>query len=165
MAETENNNEAMTVEAPEENSAEVSAETLMENLAKPDDAPEESAEQSEEQQEQSNPYAAGIQSLYDDGWEQGDVAALIADPQALRDIKGGKTVRQAAFAFMRRQNAAAKPAQSKKGVPTVRTTATTGTNKASRLAEMSDEEFAELSQKARAAMMEGKKVTFDSTAK
>ena len=165
MAEHENANEAMTVETPEATSAEVSAAELMENLAKPEEAPapetEAEQEQPEEKQEETNPYAAGIQTLYDDGWTQEDVAALISDPQALRDMRDGKTVRQAAFAFMRRGKAESKPAPAKKSVPTVRTTSTSGTSKANRLAEMSDEEFAALSQKARAAALEGKKVTFD----
>lgn len=150
--------EVMGIETPVQNDTTVSAQELMENIEKPN---EDEAPQGKDQDADANPYAADLQTLYDDGWTQEDMAAFIVDPQALREIRDGKTVRQAAFAFMRRQSAVDKAHPAKKGVPTVRATATAGASRASRIAEMSDEEFAELSQKARAALMEGKKVTFD----
>ena len=166
MADVENTvaaEEAMTVEEQQDTGAEVAAETLMQNLSENTDAhaaeEPQAEEQQTEQEAQGNPYAEGLQTLYDDGWTQESITALITDPQALRDIQGGKSVRQAAFAFMQRGMAAAKPA-AKKSVPTFRTPATAGAKETNRIAEMSKEEFAEFSRKAKDALMEGKLVSF-----
>lgn len=166
MAENENAvaaEEAMTVEDQQEGGIEIAAEQLMQNIAgAAEETAQEEPEQTEEQPTQEaegNPYAEGLQTLYDDGWTEEDIAALITDPNALREMRDGKTVRQAAFAFLRRSHAAEKPA-AKKGVPTFRTAATSGAKETNKIAEMSSEEFAEFSRRAKDALMQGKSVTF-----
>lgn len=156
--------EAMVVENETAGGVEVTAEQLMNNLnnaeADAPEAEEQEAEQTEQTEEAANPYAEGLQTLYDDGWEQDSIAALITDPQALRDMRDGKTVRQAAFAFMRRMQAASAKPAAKKSVPTFRTAATAGAKDTNKIDDMSSTEFAEFSKRAKEALMQGKLVTF-----
>lgn len=170
MAEMENQGaaaEAMTVENPQENAAEVTAGQLMEGLSSAEQQEEEPAQEQEEQQSPEDAarsaYVSGIQALYDAGWPQEEVAALIADPTALREIRDGKTVGQAAYGFMKRQQGAqqqTKPA-TKKSVPTVKNASAAAKKSGSRIREMSKADFQELSKRAYQAMMDGKDVSFD----
>jgi hypothetical protein len=163
MAELENtvsSEEAMVVENQPDTNAEVPAEQLMQGTETGEATEQQTEEQPAEQEQQAgNAYAEGLQTLYDDGWTHESINALITDPQALRDMRDGRTVRQAAFAFMQRQSASAKPA-AKKGVPTFRTAATSGAKDVNKIEEMSSAEFAEFSKRAKEALMSGKLVTF-----
>ena len=178
MADNENTvaaGDGMRVEETQEQQAEVSAQALMDAVASAKDAPEEAeqadGEAQEEEQEspeaaQRRAYTEGLTALSDMGWTQEELSGLIADAAALRDLKDGKTVLQAAHAYMKRQigghgEAPAKKSAPKKSVPTVRSASGTAKKTGSRIAEMSREEFRELSERAERAMLEGKNVSFD----
>lgn len=103
---------------------------------------------------------AAVQTLIDDGWTAEELHAFVADETAQADMAGGKSVRQAARAFEKRQMAM--PAKTKKqSVPTFRSPATGGAQNRNLIADMSDADFAKFSDRAYQALMEGKKVTFD----
>ena len=84
----------MSVEETAEQREEVSAQALMQDGgAQGGESGEAQAEKAQTSQDgQVKAYTEGITGLYDMGWTQEEVAALIADPDALRDILGGKTV-------------------------------------------------------------------------
>lgn len=154
--------DVMNAQETEEQRAEVSASELMQDNGdqgkQAEGAQEDKAQTA--QDDQVRTYTEGITGLYDMGWTQEEVAALIADPEALRDIRDGKTVGQAAHAFMKRQNSAQKPA-TRRSVPTVKTAAGTPKGGGSRIKEMSKEDFRKLSERAERAMLDGKNVSFD----
>ena len=154
--------DVMNAQETEEQRAEVSASELMQDSGdhgkQAEGAHEDKAQPA--QDDQVRAYTEGITNLYDMGWTQEEVAALIADPEALRDIRDGKTVGQAAHAFMKRQNSAQKPA-TRRSVPTVKTAAGTPKGGGSRIKEMSKEDFRKLSERAERAMLDGKNVSFD----
>ena len=154
--------DVMNAQETEEQRAEVSAAELMQDSGAKDNQAESAQEDKAQtaQDDQVRAYTEGITNLYDMGWTQDEVAALIADPEALRDIVGGKTVGQAAHAFMKRQNSAQKPA-TRRSVPTVKTASGTPKGGGSRIKEMSKEDFRKLSERAERAMLDGKNVSFD----
>ena len=152
----------MSVEETQAQNEEVKASELMQDggaqEVQGEDAQEEKAQTSQDGQVKA--YTEGIAGLYDMGWTQDEVAALIADPDALRDIMSGKTVGQAAHAYMKRQSAAQKPAQ-RRSVPTVKNASGAGRGSGSRIMDMSKEDFRKLSERAERAMLDGKNVSFD----
>lgn len=154
--------DVMNAQETEEQREEVSASELMQDSgdqgSQAEGAQEDKAQPA--QDDQVRAYTEGITGLYGMGWTQEEVAALIADPEALRDIMGGKTVGQAAHAFMKRQNSAQKPA-TRRSVPTVKTASGTPKGGGSRIREMSREDFRKLSERAERAMLDGKNVSFD----
>ena len=154
--------DVMNAQETDEQRAEVNASELMQDSGdqgkQAEGAQEDKAQPA--QDDQVRAYTEGITNLYDMGWTQDEVAALIADPEALRDIVGGKTVGQAAHAFMKRQNSAQKPAL-RRSVPTVKTASGTPKGGGSRIKEMSKEDFRKLSERAERAMLDGKNVSFD----
>lgn len=158
----------MSVEETQVQNEEVKASELMQDGgAQGGEAQEEKAQTSQDGQVKA--YTEGIAGLYDMGWTQEEVAALIADPDALRDIRDGKTIGQAAHAYMRRQMQAAsaeKPTERtepahRRGVPTMKKGSGAARSAGSRIDELSSEEFARLRKRAEKAMMEGKLVSFD----
>lgn len=159
MADNDNTmQEAAVIEEPQP-AEEIAAQTLMENLNNLGEEQQEEPEaQEQEEQGEDNPYASGLQTLYEDGWTEENVAALISDPTALREIQGGKTVRQAAFAFMHRQMQGAQTKPTKKSVPTFRNPATAGAKTPNRIETMSDEEFARFSDRMYEEAMSGKRI-------
>ena len=154
--------DVMNAQETDEQRAEVNASELMQDSGAKDNQAESAQEDKAQtaQDDQARAYTEGITGLYDMGWTQDEVAALIADPEALRDIVGGKTVGQAAHAFMKRQNSAQKPA-TRRSVPTVKTASGTPKGGGSRIKEMSKEDFRKLSERAERAMLDGKNVSFD----
>ena len=154
--------DVMNAQETDEQRTEVSASELMQDSGdqgkQAEGAHEDKAQSA--QGDQVRAYTEGITNLYDMGWTQEEVAALIADPEALRDIRDGKTVGQAAHAFMKRQNSAQKPA-TRRSVPTVKTASGTPKGGGSRIKEMSKEDFRKLSERAERAMLDGKNVSFD----
>ena len=155
--------DGMNVEETQEQSAEVSAAELMQESGAQDKQAEGAQEDKAQpaQDDQVRAYTEGITNLYDMGWTQEEVAALIADPEALRDIRDGKTVGQAAHAFMKRQQSAAQKPAPRRSVPTVKTAGGAARNGGSRIKEMSKEDFRKLSERAERAMLDGKNVSFD----
>lgn len=152
----------MSVEETRAQNEEVKASELMQDGgAQGGESGEAQAEKAQtSQDDQVKAYTEGITGLYDSGWTQEEVAALIADPDALRDIRDGKTVGQAAHAYMKRQSAVQKPAQ-RRSVPTVKNASGAPKGGGSRIMEMSREDFRKLSERAERAMLDGKNVSFD----
>ena len=157
----------MVIEDVVEETTEVNAEELFENLTS-EEEPEVQQEEEPVQETELSPEEAhkksitdGIQSLWDDGWTGDELKAFSTDRQAREDIANGKTVRQAATAYMRRMRGVptAEKVATKKGVPTVQASATSGAPNVNRVAEMSDKEFAEFSERAIRAAKDGKRVT------
>lgn len=101
---------------------------------------------------------AAVRGLMEDGWTAEELSAFAADETAQADMADGKTVRQAAKAFMMRQNAP--QTVKRRGVPTFRAAATSGAKPGNLIDDMSDKDFAKFSDRAYQALMEGKKVTF-----
>lgn len=163
MADNENTVQDAAVIEDAQPIEEIAAQTLMDNLnnldepeAEPQNEPEAQEQQDEDGDE--NPYASGLQTLYEDGWTEENIAALISDPTSLRDIQGGKTVRQAAFAFMHRQMQGTQSKPAKKSVPTFRNPATSGAKAPNKIEAMSDEEFARFSDRMYEEAMAGKRI-------
>lgn len=107
----------------------------------------------------------GIQSLFEDGWTSDELRAFSMDPTVREDIAAGRSVRQAATAYMRRgrsavpdRSAAPEAAGNRRGVPTLRSQATAPTRDRSAIEAMTDEEFAAFSERAMEAAMSGKRV-------
>ena len=105
---------------------------------------------------------SGIRSLMEDGWTSGELLAFSQDETAQQQIAGGKTVRQAANAYLRRQMGAAPSTQSsaaRREVPTVRARPTEAARDRNAIADMSDEEFDRFSRRAMSEAMAGKRIT------
>ena len=155
--------DVMNAQETDEQRTEVSASELMQDGGAQENQAESAQDEKAQsaQDDQVRAYTEGITNLYDMGWTQEEVAALIADPEALRDIVGGKTVGQAAHAFMKRKQSAAQKPAPRRSVPTVKTAAGTPKGGGSRIKEMSKEDFRKLSERAERAMLDGKNVSFD----
>ena len=104
----------------------------------------------------------GIQSLFEDGWTSDELRAFSMDPTVREDIAAGRSVRQAATAYMRRGRSAQEQppagANTRRGVPTLRSQATAPTRDRSAIDDMTDAEFAAFSERAMEAAMSGKRV-------
>ena len=104
----------------------------------------------------------GIQSLFEDGWTSDELRAFSMDATVREDIAAGRSVRQAATAYLRRgrsaQEQAPAGANTRRGVPTLRSQATAPTRDRSAIDDMTDAEFAEFSERAMEAAMSGKRV-------
>ena len=143
-------------------SVEFDASAAMENLlAEPQAAQEQ--EQTDEvtpEQAQRNTLTEGLNTLYEDGWSAEELLEFSQDATVREDIqKNGKTVRQAARAFLRRQNAAAKAEDKggKHGVPTVRTASNTGAGGRNQVEDMTDAQFDAFYKKVMSDSLAGKK--------
>lgn len=104
----------------------------------------------------------GIQSLFEDGWTSDELRAFSMDATVREDIAAGRSVRQAATAYLRRGRSAQEQppagANTRRGVPTLRSQATAPTRDRSAIDDMTDAEFAEFSERAMEAAMSGKRV-------
>lgn len=157
----------MVIEEPAIEQAEVNAEELFNNLTQEPEPEAPAEEETPEEEPELSPEEAhkkaitdGIQTLWEDGWTGDELTEFSRDKQVREDIASGKTVRQAATAYMRRMRTAqAQKPVAKRGVPTVQTHATSGAPTVNRVAEMSDKEFAEFSERAIRAAKDGKRVT------
>lgn len=168
---------AMNVTEPEATTQEVSVDSLMENLDNPpvEQEPTQAEEQAEgtpgeETQEEPSPEEArrnaivsGLTALQEEGWTHDELDAFTKDATVHADIAAGKSVERAAMAYLRRSKTSAQTtkAPAKKGVPTVQSATGAARKTGSRISEMSDKEFDELSKRARQAMLDGKEVRFD----
>lgn len=173
MENVENTTPAVVVEDAVDTPAELPAEELFENLTAPvedepaqeepasDDQPADEGETEhalspEEAQKQA--INNGIQALFEDGWDQEELRAFSKDKTVREQIAAGKDFMRVAAAYERRQRAA-KPA-AKKAPQTIRSAATTGARDASAISSMTDAQFDEFSRRAKAALLEGKLVSF-----
>ena len=104
----------------------------------------------------------GIQSLFEDGWTSDELRAFSMDATVREDIAAGRSVRQAATAYLRRGRSAQEQppagANTRRGVPTLRSQATAPTRDRSAIDDMTDAEFAAFSERAMEAAMSGKRV-------
>lgn len=112
------------------------------------------------QPDRQKEFADAIATLRDDGWDDAELQALVTDKTVLEDIRGGKTLRQAARAYEKRQNAPAAPTR-KRAVPTVRGSSggAGGDTNAEMIANMSDAEFRQYKERIHALQMQGKYVS------
>ena len=174
MENVENTTPAVVTDEAAQEQETIAAEELFENITRESTEEEEEqqeAPQQEEQQEEEpelTPEEAhkkaitdGLQTLFQDGWTSEELLAFSKDKTVRQDIAAGKDVIRAAMAYERRQRtaASAKPA-AKKSVPTLKSAATSGVRDSDRFDEMTDAEFDAFDRKARAAMLEGKRVRF-----
>ena len=153
----------MTVTEPNEAAEQINLDDLAQSLTQEPPAQEVEEKQVSEEEARLNAYRDGIQSLYDDEWTPEELTAFSRDAGVHEDLKNGKTVRQAARAYLRRmaEGVKEKPA-AKKSVPTVRTASGTASKQGSNfIEEMTSAQFREFSRKAQEAMMSGKNVSFD----
>lgn len=130
-------------------------------------AEQEQQEQQEQQTEELSPeearkaeVSAGLNSLLEDEWTQEEILAFSQDALVREDIqKNGKTVRQAARAYLRRQAAAPQEEHKggKRGVPVVRNASNSGSAGRDQIAEMSDKEFEAFYKQAMSDSLAGKK--------
>lgn len=154
----------MTVTELEDGVAQINLNELAQTLTQDPPAPDPEENQAQNEEEaRISAYRDGIQSLYDDEWTPEELTAFSRDAGVHEDLKNGKTVRQAARAYLRRQAEAikTKPA-AKKSVPTVRAASGAASKqKQNFIEEMTSAQFKEFSRKAQEAMMSGKNVSFD----
>lgn len=101
-------------------------------------------------------YRKGIEGLMEDGWSAEELRAFAADETVRNDLENGKTLRQAATAYMRRGKSEA-AAPRKRGVPTM-TRAASGRVGRDQIAEMSDAEFAKFQKSVSARALAGEKI-------
>lgn len=172
MENTENTTPAVVVEEEQEQQSELPAEELFQNLTNLAEEEESEPEQQEEEQHEEETEHAltpeeahkktitdGLQEMFEDGWSQDELLAFSKDKTVREQLAAGKNFMRVVAAYERRQRSATKPA-SKKSPPTIRTAATYGANEASEISKMTDAQFDELSRRAKAALLEGKLVSF-----
>ena len=171
MENIENQAPAVVVEDVVETPAELPAEQLFENLTSPaDEEPEQAEQQTEEpeaatdepevsaEEAQKRAITDGLQELYEDGWDQDELLAFSKDKTVREQIAAGKSFMRVVAAYERRQRSS-KPA-TKKSPPALRTATTSGARNVSMISEMTDAQFDEFSKRAKAALLEGKRVSF-----
>lgn len=157
---------------------EVTAENVAESLLRETPAQEEASDvaQTEEQTDvqdepEQTPEEArksevekGVNALYAAGWSGEELTAFSEDAQARADIANGKSVEQAAMAYLMRMTRgegageAPKVAKKKSGVPVMRQGATAPVQKSISVEDMDDEAFARFSKRAQDLARGGAKV-------
>lgn len=128
---------------------EIGVDELEENLTG-----EVEQQQAEENDELVAALRQGMGELFEDGWTTGELGAMTQDEAVQREIADGHGVVRAACGYLKRMLAAPKKGM----VPIARTTAAGTVRPGSRIAQMSDREFAAFSKRAQEAMMAGRKV-------
>ena len=132
---------------------EVTVDELEENLTGEMEQ-EQPEEESREADEMMAAIRAGLAELFEDGWTTAEMAAFTQDEQVRGEIAMGHGVQRA---YLRRSMAA----PHRYGVPTARTTAAGSVKPDNRIEHMTDRQFDAFSRRARAAMMEGRKVRIE----
>lgn len=128
---------------------EIGVDELEENLTG-----EVEQQQAEENDELVAALRQGMGELFEDGWTTGELDAMTQDEAVQREIADGHGVVRAACGYLKRMLVAPKKGM----VPIARTTAAGTVCPGSRIAQMSDREFAAFSKRAQEAMMAGRKV-------
>ena len=140
--------------------ASAAMESLLAEPTQTEDAQQEQTEEVSPEQAQRNALSEGLNTLYEDGWTNEELLEFSQDATVREDIqKNGKTVRQAARAYLRRQSAAQKTEEKsgKRGVPTMRSASNTGAGGRDQIAEMSDKEFDKFYRQVMSDSLAGKK--------
>lgn len=103
---------------------------------------------------------ADVKSLLADGWTREELLEFSNDPTAQEEMRGGKSVRQAALSYLRRGNAQKQPAAAKKksGAPIARNTSAGGTPEVDPIKNMTDAQFDRFMEDARRRSMRGEKI-------
>ena len=114
-------------------------------------------EESRETDELIAEIRAGLAELFEDGWTAAEMAAFTQDELVREEVAMGHSVVRAACAYLRRGTAAPR----RYSVPTARTTAAGSIKPDNRIEHMTDRQFDAFSRRARAAMMEGRKVRIE----
>lgn len=170
MDNNENTTPAVVIEDEVSTPAELPADELFQNLTAPAEQEEEQQEEPEanepeqepelsEEEQQKKVITDGLQELFDDGWSSDELLAFSKDKTVREQIAAGKSFMRVVAAYERRQRSASKPA-TKKSPPTIRTATTTGASEVSEISKMTDAQFDEFSRRAKAALLEGKLVSF-----
>ena len=136
----------------------ISAQLLMAPEAEEateDAAPEAAPDAAQEEAGTIGVYREAMERLMEDGWTTEELQAMAADEDVLGALMQGETLGRAATAYLRR---GAQRTAKKRGVPTFRASATAEMNTGDPIAQMSDEEFAAFSRRAKEAALAGLKV-------
>lgn len=136
----------------------ISAQALMEpetGEAEQETAPDAASEAAQEEAGTIGIYREAMERLMEDGWTTEELQAMAADEDVLGALMRGETLGRAATAYLRKS---AQRAAKKRGVPTFRAAATSEMNTGDPIAQMSDEEFAAFSRRAKEAALAGLKV-------
>ena len=134
---------------------ELTVDELEENLT--GETEEQQIEEERENDERVEQIRAGLAELFEDGWTMDEMTAFANDETVRVQIAMGHSVARAACAYLKKM----KPSPRRYAVPTARTTAAGTVMPDNRIEHMTDRQFDEFSRKARAAMMEGRKVRID----
>ena len=128
---------------------------------------EEEAQQDEAAQDQTAAIRTGVRQLFESGWTGEQLMTFSNDERVRADIADGKSVADAAMAYLRRlafaapkQKSAASPVREtkKRGVPAIRAGANGPVRESTSIEDMDDEAFARFSRRAQDLARSGKKV-------
>ena len=171
-----NNTAEIVAEAAETIGEELTAEQLLQGESAPENAQEveqeesvaEDAEASEEENKPSEDgrkaqYVTALREMVQyGGWTREEIAAMSKDETVLKDLAEGKSLWAAASAYRNRE-APAQPKRAKRAVPSVKKASADNRpdegSISDKIARMSSKEFAQLSERAVAEAMSGKRVT------
>lgn len=160
--------------------AEIPAEAVAEELlaGEDDQTAQEETEATPDQEEKPDDdlrtqIEKGVNGLFEQGWTGEELMTFSQDPQVKQDIASGKSVADAAMAYLRRAlagalkepqpraeagTAAANDKGKKHGVPTVKSGASAAAKESTAIEDMDDEAFARFSKRAQDLARMGKKV-------
>lgn len=171
-----NNTAEIVAEAAETIGEELTAEQLLQGENAPESAQEVEqeeavAEDAEAPEEENKPSEYGRKAQYVTalremvqygGWTREEIAAMSKDETVLKDLAEGKSLWAAASAYRNRETPA-QPKRAKRAVPSVKKASADNRpdegSISDKIARMSSKEFAQLSERAVAEAMSGKRVT------
>lgn len=108
----------------------------------------------------SEEQVADVKSLLADGWTREELLEFSKDPVAQQEMSDGKSVRQAALSYLRRNGTQNQPATTKKksGAPIARSTSAGGTPEVNPIKNMNDAQYDTFMAELRRRAMRGDKV-------
>lgn len=171
-----NNTAEIVAEAAETIGEELTAEQLLQGENAPENVQEAEQEESvaedaEASEEENKPSEDGRKAQYVTalremvqygGWTREEIAAMAKDETVLKDLAEGKSLWAAASAYRNRETPA-QPKRAKRAVPSVKKASADNRpdegSISDKIARMSSKEFAQLSERAVAEAMSGKRVS------
>lgn len=171
-----NNTAEIVAEAAETIGEELTAEQLLQGENAPENVQEAEQEESvaedaEASEEENKPSEDGRKAQYVTalremvqygGWTREEIAAMSKDETVLKDLAEGKSLWAAASAYRNRETPA-QPKRAKRAVPSVKKASADNRpdegSISDKIARMSSKEFAQLSERAVAEAMSGKRVS------
>lgn len=172
-----NNTAEIVAEAAETIGEELTAEQLLQGENVPESAQETEQEESvaedaEAPEEENKPSDDGRKAQYVTalremvqygGWTREEIAAMSKDETVLKDLAEGKSLWAAASAYRNRETPAQPKKAAKRAVPSVKKASADNRpdegSISDKIARMSSKEFAQLSERAVAEAMSGKRVS------